>query len=135
MSLKKIYQTEDNCTDACIASILKIPLNKVPSMRWAHESGEVWLEALNKWSTKIHKTFFALMNWEDIKSLIALNYNGHIILNVVGDYTEKCGHAIIAKIENKDISIVHDPSIINKNNLGYVGMNRKVLYGILPIKI
>ncbi len=136
MALKKVFQDKDNCLDACIATLLKIPLKDVPETRWLHEDAKQdgWFKAINSWLIKKHKSRLILAYGDKaILTNIHGGYDKPFILVIKGSYA-KLSHAVII---DKTLKIIHDPahpSCVKKSFTEIYGLNVQAEYALFLTK-
>jgi len=116
--MKKVYQTtfggldapkekQGNCWQACVASILEIPLDEAFDCRpyWGQTDGK-WFDRFNEWLAKYGLTCIAMDHTEE-KGLPSSPFLGYHIAEFTS-CTLKNGEGHVCVIHNGEV--VHDPN-------------------------
>lgn len=106
------YQTKfnknGNCLEACIASILEIPIASIPKLGKYEQSGN-WISKLNEWLSEKHGLVYVETNTpvEDIVVFFEQQPGGfyHVIIGKTSSHKD-IYHAVVGRCGN----MVFDPA-------------------------
>lgn len=123
--MKKVMQTDNNnCFQACIASIFEIEIEEIPNLA-PHEENGKWIIVLNKWLQNKYK-----LNY--IESYISLNEGQILFKQGTGYYHIIIGVPSINKVIKHAVvgyagKIIFDP---HPKKIGIGNSNKRMRVGL-----
>jgi hypothetical protein len=110
--VKQVYQTkfgepEGNCFNACVASILECGLDELPDLHQIEQTGENWLEGLNRHLQSKGYGIIHLPTSEEKPVELYIPPGCHFIASGMGP--RELLHSVVMRQEKDGMVMAHDP--------------------------